>query len=318
MSTSPILLSVKFDAVIEGQSIKDGLGKRPIVDWHSKDRPASLKGIKYALVWEIDDALFSSMPDLEVIFSAGAGVDKILNNPTVPKDIPIVRFVDPSLTTRMTEWICLQCLMHLRQQRQYDELQNKHEWHQLPQPQASEVNVGIMGLGILGQDAAQKLQTLGFQVSGWSRSRKEIEGMRCYDANETDTFLREVHYLVGLLPLTNDTKGFFNRGIFEKLSRHEVLGSPVFINGGRGQSQSQADILDCLKDGTLGGVSLDVFETEPLSADSPLWDFPNAYISPHVAANSDVLALGSYVERQIQRYEAGKALENVVDREAGY
>lgn len=318
MSKSTLLLSVDFTAAEKLGSIHDGLDGRPVIDWSKGERPESLAGIKYALVWEFDHDLFDHMPDLEVIFSAGAGVDKVLSNPALPKNIPVVRFVDHSLTTRMSEWICMQCLNHLRQQKHYDAAQKKAEWADAPQPQASDVNIGIMGLGVLGQDAAHKLKTLGFKVSGWSRTLKKIEGVECYDETGLDKFLNQCHYLVGLLPLTDETTALFNRDLFSKLAKHPVLPSPIFINGGRGKSQVEVDIARCLEDGTLGGVSLDVFETEPLSSQSPLWHFDNAYIFPHVAANSDVAALGQYVDGQIKRYEAGKGLENLVDPKLGY
>ncbi len=318
MSKSPLLLSVNFTEAEKLGDIRDGLDGRPVIDWAKGERPASLEGVKYALVWKFDHDLFDKMPDLEVIFSAGAGVDKVLANPGLPDDVPIVRFVDPTLTTRMGEWICLQVLMHFRQQRQYDAKQRANNWQGLTQPQASTMNVGIMGLGVLGQASAQKLKTLGFNVSGWSRSKKAIDGIDCYDASETDEFLARNHVIVGLLPYTPDTRGFFNRGLFEKIGKHPVLPSPIFINAGRGGSQVETDIVDCLEDGTLGGVSLDVFETEPLAKDSPLWSFENAILTPHVASDSDVVALGAYVEGQIKRYEDGQPLQNVVDRKAGY
>lgn len=318
MTKSPLLLSVNFSAAEKLGDIRDGLDGRSVIDWAKGERPQSLEGVKYALVWEFDDDLFTRMPNLEVIFCAGAGVDKVLSNPALPENIPIVRFVDETLTTRMGEWVCLQALIHLRQQRQYDAYQSEKKWQDIPQPQASEIHVGIMGMGVLGQDSAHKLKTLGFKVSGWSRTKKEVDGIKCYDASETDAFLSEIHYLVGLLPLTNETRGFFNRSIFSKMAKHAVLTSPIFINGGRGGSQVETDIIDCLKDGTLGGVSLDVFETEPLPAESPLWHFNNAIITPHVASNSDVVALGRYVENQIKRYENGEGLQNLVDPEAGY
>ena len=318
MDKSTLLLSVDFTAAEKLGSIHDGLDGRPVIDWTKGERPESLAGVKYALVWEFDHDLFDRMPDLEVIFSAGAGVDKVLSNPALPQDIPIVRFVDNSLTTRMSEWICMQCLNHLRQQRHYDVAQKKAEWLDAPQPQASDVTIGIMGLGVLGQDSAHKLKALGFNVIGWSRTLKEIEGIECYDENGLDTFLSKTNYLVGLLPLTNETTGIFKCELFSKLAKHPVLPSPIFINGGRGKSQVEIEIATCLKDGTLGGVSLDVFENEPLSSDSPLWQFDNAYIFPHVAANSDVVALGRYVDRQINRYEAGEGLENLVDIKLGY
>ncbi|MEM7288767.1 MAG: glyoxylate/hydroxypyruvate reductase A [Pseudomonadota bacterium] len=318
MSKSPLLLSVIFDEAEKLGDIRDGFNGRRIIDWARGERPETLDGVKYALVWDFEDDLFEKMPDLEAIFCAGAGVDKILAKSGLPGDIPVVRFVDDTLTTRMGEWVCLQVLVHFRQQRAYDTSQRAANWNPLVQPQASDMNVGIMGLGVLGQDSARKLQMLGFNVSGWSRTKKQIEGLDCYDAGETDAFLARNHVIVGLLPLTPDTQGFFDRSIFGKLARHPVLPSPIFINGGRGGSQVETDIVSCLEDGTLAGVSLDVFEEEPLAADSALWKFENAVLTPHVASNSDVVALGRYVEYQINRHENGEGLQNVVDRNAGY
>ena len=290
---------------------------RPVINWPLENQGVSLDGIKYALVWQVEPDLFQKVPDLEVIFSAGAGVDKILSSSSVP-NVPIVRFVDPTLTNRMSEWVCLQCLMHLRQQRQYDLLQSKKEWRELRQAEAKELCVGIMGMGVLGQDAAKKLAILGFEVIGWSRSRKEIPGIVCYAESGMDEFLSRTDLLVGLLPATRQTSGFFNRAVFEKLKRNPSMRLPVFINAGRGQSQVEKELVECLQDGTLGGASLDVFETEPLPAASQLWGLDNVVVTPHVAASSDVIALGRYVDGQIERYESGKPLENIVDRNAGY
>ena len=315
---SPILLAVQFEGEREQDSFATAFPDRDVIDLNDgTDNPQIFHGVKYAVVWKPDQTLFDRLPDLEVLFSAGAGVDHILQCESLPA-IPIVRFVDPTLTTRMSEWICLQCLMHLRQQRKYDADQSSKKWTGRPQPEAKEITVGIMGLGVLGQDAANKLGVLGFNVVGWSRTKKQINGFDCYDANETDAFLEQADFLVGLLPLTPETSAFFNRSIFEKLHKHPEVDTPVFINAGRGGSQVEADIISCLKDGTLGGVSLDVFETEPLLSDSPLWNFPQAILTPHVAANSDVTAIGYHVHRQIKRYENGDQLEHLVDPALGY
>lgn len=318
MSKSPLLLSVNFIPKDEVPVIAGCFADREVIDWEHGKKPGTLDGVEYAIAWNSEPELFSRMPDLKVIFSAGAGVDKILANPSLPADVPVVRFVDNSLTTRMSEWVCLQCLMHLRQQRQYDALQRGHCWKELPQPEAKDVQVGIMGMGVLGQDAARKLAVLGFNVVGWSRTKKTIDDIVCYDATETDAFLAQCQYLVGLLPLTAETTGIFNRSLFQKLAKHPVLASPVFINAGRGASQNEADLVSCLADGTLGGASVDVFETEPLPQDSPLWEFGNLILTPHMAATSEIIELGRSVARQIGRFEAGHPLEHVVDRSLGY
>ena len=321
---SPLLLDVKMESIGKFSRFGAALAGRPVIDVNDGgDHPPVFHGVRYALVWKPAAELFRRLPDLEVLFSVGAGVDHVFACDAVP-DVPIVRFVDPSLTGPMSEWVVLQCLMHLRQQRQYDGQQRAHVWHDRPQAWADEITVGIIGMGVLGQDAARKLGALGFRVIGWSRSGKpadgSLDGLAMHGAAELDVFLGKSDFLVGLLPLTAETRGIYNRSLFSKLRRgsQDGIAAPVFINAGRGGSQVEADIVACLEDGTLGGVSLDVFETEPLPDTSPLWDFDRAILTPHVAAASDMEALGRYVAAQIARHEAGEALENVVDRAAGY
>ncbi len=292
---------------------------RHFIDWRNKsERNGDLAKIRYAIVWKHDHGLLVNLPNLEVIFSAGAGVDHVFDDPQLPKDTPIVRFVDPDLTNRMSEWVVLQCLMHLRQQRAYDQNQRQHKWLELPQPIASEIRVGIMGLGELGLDAAMKLKTIGFQVHGWSRSEKIIDGIQTfYGDGERDKFLAQTDILVALLPLTPETRNILNHELIEKLPRSGAI-KPVIINAGRGGSQMEADIINGLENGTLGGVSLDVFESEPLLSNSRLWDFENAILTPHVAATSSIPALAKYVAGQIKKHEAGGNLDNIVELDRGY
>ena len=97
-----------------------------------------------------------------------------------------------------------------------------------------------------------------------------------------------------------------------------LIGAPVVINAGRGGLQNEADILQCLDDGTLGGTSLDVYATEPLPVDSPFWTHPKVVLTPHNAADTDPDEISKYVARQIARFEAGGALENLVNHNRGY
>jgi glyoxylate/hydroxypyruvate reductase A len=176
-----------------------------------------------------------------------------------------------------------------------------------------------MGLGTLGANAAQALRQLGFRVSGWSQSRKTIDGIDCFHGGtQLEAFLQASDILVCLLPLTPDTRHILNRGLFAKLNRNSPMGAPVLINAGRGGLQNEADILACLDDGTLGAASLDVFANEPLAADSPFWTHPKIVLTPHNAADTDADEISKYVARQIERFEAGGALENVVDPTRGY
>ncbi|PTM97274.1 2-hydroxyacid dehydrogenase [Mycoplana dimorpha] len=317
-SKSPVIIDLKFDREQVAAALKGAFADREVIDLaHPANKTRDLSGIDYAVVWKPAADLFSRAKDLRAVFSGGAGVDHVMTLPGLP-EVPVVRFVDQTLTTRMSEWVVLQCLLHLRQFRAYEAQNRKRIWRELDQPEAREVTVGIMGLGVLGADAASKLKMLGFDVVGWSRRKKAIDGIETFDAAGLDDFLARTDILVGLLPLTAETRGLFNAGLFAKLRRNGALGAPVFVNAGRGGSQVEADILAALDSGVLGGASLDVFEKEPLPLESRLWTHEKVFMTPHAAAASDVRALFAHVGRQIERLENGQALENVVDRQAGY
>jgi glyoxylate/hydroxypyruvate reductase A len=282
------------------------------------DRMGRKEDISYALAWRPDPHVLEGLPNLKAIFSLGAGVDAILADPTVP-DVPVVRIVDPDMTMRMSEFLVMHVLMHHRQQKRIDANQRNRTWDPFATHAASAMSIGIMGLGVLGLDAAVKLKTMGFTVAGWSQSRKTAAGVECFaGTGELDRFLERTDILVVLLPHTRETTGIINRGLIRKLSRRGPFGAPILINAGRGKLQVEPDIIASLESGELYGASLDVFEEEPLSADSPLWTHPNVYVSPHVAADSDPMTISKNILKQIMQHEAGGALENVIDREKGY
>jgi glyoxylate/hydroxypyruvate reductase A len=208
----------------------------------------------------------------------------------------------------------------LRQQRRYQKQQRDRLWlDDRDQPAAEVVRVGVMGLGVLGRDAIHKLKVMGFRVSGWSRSPHQLDGVHCF-AGEAGLgpFLAQTDILVVLLPLTPDTRGLINATVLRQLAHDGPLGKPVLINAGRGGLQKEADILACLDEGSLGEAVLDVFETEPLPQDSPLWSHPHVVVSPHNAAMSAPDAIGQLVVRQIERIEAGESLLHQVEIKRGY
>jgi len=310
-----VVIDLKFEQREMHAALEGAFPGRTIL--HAADKAADLSQARYAVMWKPDVDLFQRAPNLDVLFSGGAGVDSILATPGLP-DRPIVRFVDQSLTTRMSEWVVLQALSHLRQMPTYLAQQRRSEWRELAQPEAKDLTVGVMGLGKLGLDSVAKLKVMGFNVVGWSRSPKVIEGVETFDADGLNAFLGRTDILVGLLPLTPETRGLFDSSLFAKLRQGGALGKPVFINAGRGGSQVEADLVSALESGVLGGASLDVFEQEPLSKESPFWAMDNVIVTPHAASASDIRALFRNAEVQMQRFEAGEALQHVVDRTAGY
>jgi glyoxylate/hydroxypyruvate reductase len=278
-----------------------------------------LEDIHYVAAWLPPPNVVASLPNLKVIYSLGAGVDAILGDKTLPPHAPIVRVNDADLTNRMSEYIVMQCLMHHRQQRRLDEQQREKKWHQFLQHAAGVMTVGVMGLGVLGQDAAQKLAMMGFRVVGWSRSKKSLPNVTSFaGAAEFDTFLGETDILVSLLPATPETDGLINRALIRKLSRKGPFGAPVLINAGRGRQQVAEDIVAALDAGELHAATLDVFTPEPLPTSSPLWSHPRVTITPHNAADSEPAAICQYVAGEIARFERGEPLRNLVDVNRGY
>ena len=274
--------------------------------------------IAYAAVWKPAPGELAGFANLRAIFNLGAGVDALMADKTLPA-VPLVRVAVTDLTDRMTEYVVLHVLMHHRQEPYLRQSQRDRRWAPRFQWPASAVSVGIMGLGVLGAHAAKALKGVGFQVSGWSRSEKRIEGIECFAGREQlEPFLRRTDILVCMLPLTPQTRHILNRDLFSKLRRSGPIGAPVLINAGRGGLQNETDLLACLDDGTLGAASLDVFSEEPLPAASPFWSHPKVVLTPHNAADTDPDEISKYVAQQIARFEAGGALENVVDRNRGY
>jgi glyoxylate/hydroxypyruvate reductase len=274
--------------------------------------------IAYACAWHAPRGLFARLPRLQAIFSLGAGVDHVFADPDLP-DVPVVRIVDPDLTMRMTEYVVLHVLMHHRRHRLYDTQQRERVWHEHAQPPASAVAVGVMGLGVLGRDAALALRRLGFRVAGWSRTPKTLPDIETFHGNAgLGAFLRRTEILVCLLPATPATQGMLELALIRKLKRDGAAGGAYLINAARGALQVDGDILAALEEGSLAGATLDVFASEPLPPASPLWRHPKVTITPHNAAASDPRALAANVLRQIERFEAGLSLEHVVDRAQGY
>ena len=275
-------------------------------------------GVAYALTWRHPEGALQGLPGLKAIFSLGAGVDHVFADRRLP-DAPVVRVVDADLTQRMSEWVVMQVLLHHRQFRRYDRQQRAKIWSEdEAQPAAREVRVGVLGLGVLGRDAAAKLKALGFDVAGWSRSPKAVAGMATYHGGDgLDALLARSDILVSLLPLTAQTRGLLNAELFAKLPRDGRVG-PALVNAGRGGSQVEADIVAALAAGVLKGASLDVFEAEPLPADSPLWGRDDVFISPHNAAISAPEAVTRFIAGEIAAFERGAPLRHLAERQRGY
>jgi glyoxylate/hydroxypyruvate reductase A len=282
------------------------------------DHAGDAADIAYACAWRAPHGLFARLPNLRVIFNLGAGADHHLADPALP-DVPMVRVVHPDLTMRMTEYVVLHVLMHHRRQRIYDAQQRERVWHLHHQPAASEVAVGIMGVGAIGSAVADLLQRVGFRVAGWSRNEKALPGIEVFHgAQGLDAFLARTEILVCLLPHTPATEGILDLPLLRKLKRDGALGGAYLVNAGRGRLQVDAGIVAALDESALAGATLDVFPTEPLPPDSPLWLHPKVTVTPHNAGDLEPKALVTGVLDQIDRFERGLPLQHVIDRTRGY
>lgn len=271
--------------------------------------------IDYVLTFRPPAGFLKRLGNLKATFSLGAGVDGILIDPEYPRHVPLIRFVDRTLSSELAQYCVLHVLMHHRQQRFFDRAQAERKWRQtLPLRRTEETHIGILGLGEIGTLTAERLRDLDFQVAGWSRTRKQVEGVESFAAEaELESFLARSDYLICLLPLTDDTRGILNAKLFARLPEGAYV-----INVARGGHLVEEDLIAALDSGHLSGATLDVFHSEPLPEESPLWIHPKITITPHIAAISAPRVAARYVVDGIARFERGESLENLVDLTRGY
>lgn len=288
-------------------------GAHPGLDIQTWPHVRDAYAVTAALTWQHPVGELRRFPNLRVIVSMGAGVDHILRDPGLP-DVPIVRLVDPSLVRSMTEYVVLAALNHHRQLDTYRHFQTRRRWKQLPRRRPSDLRAGIMGLGRLGTAAAQALHYLGFEVSGWSQTRKALADIRCFaGAAELAGFLAVTNVLVCLLPLTPRTENILGRRTFHQLQRGAYL-----ISVGRGRHLVEADLLEALDSGQLSGACLDVFRDEPLPAEHPFWTHPRILVTPHISSLTDADAVAPQIVDAYRRAQRGERLVNAIDTARGY
>lgn len=299
------------------ERFRAGAPERDLRQW--PDRIGDPRDIAYVAAWKAPHGILRDFPNLKAVFNLGAGVDHLMADPHLP-DVPIARAVHPDLTMRMTEWVVLHVLLHHRRMPHYMALQQKRVWQSLDdQPAASDVAVGVMGIGEIGADAAGVLKRIGFRVAGWSRTARKLPGIETFAGMENlPAFLARSEILVCLLPHTPETEGILDLGLFRRLKRDGALGGAYLVNAGRGKLQVDEDIVAALDEKSLAGVSLDVFPVEPLPGDSPLWRHPGVVLTPHNAGDLSPRDLVHGVLDRIGRLERGEKILGIVDRARGY
>lgn len=283
------------------------------ITWYTWPDVSEPEKVDALITWLAPKGYEQLFPNLKAIFSVGAGVDQFAPA-SLPAHLKLVRMVDPNINLMMTTYVLSSVLMLHRDQFHYARMQQEKQWSPKEVALPHECNVGILGLGQLGQSVATQLQQLGFNVSGWNRSEKVIPGVSVYAGSTAlPDFLSTLDILICLLPLTDETRGILNASLFSALPEGAAL-----INVGRGQHLVEEDLLAALDSGQLSQAVLDVFEKEPLSAEHPYWSHPKIHITPHIASSTRNDTAGHILAQNLKRWLAGDKMTGEVDKMKGY
>ena len=290
------------------QDLRTALPDADISLWHPGAAPAD-----YAIVWRPPQAFFDQQPQLKAVFNIGAGVDALLRLNLAPAT-HIIRLDDAGMGAQMAEYVCHALIRHYRQFAAYDAQQNAAVWQQREVSLRSAMPVGIMGLGVLGQRVARAVAQFDFPVNGWSRSPKDLSGLRCFHGAEgLHDFLAASRVLVSVLPATPDTRNLINRDTLSRLQPGGYL-----INVARGAHLVDDDLLALLDSGHLAGATLDVFRTEPLPPTHPFWRHPRIRLTPHTSARTLLDESVAQIAHNIGLLECGQTPPGVVRTSQGY
>jgi glyoxylate/hydroxypyruvate reductase len=269
--------------------------------------------VRYLAAWMPPENIAATFPNLELVFSVGAGVDQF-DVSRLPPHIPLIRMLEPGIAESMVEYVTMAVLALHRDLVHFIAQQRQQTWREIQSTQAAKRRVGVMGLGLLGQAVLERLKAFGFPLAGWNRSPRTIKDVSCYAGGPAlSNFLVRTDILVCLLPLTSETRGILNRSLFAALPRGAQL-----VNVGRGGHLVEADLIEALDHGVLSAAVLDVAEHEPLAAGHPFWSHPRILLTPHIASMTAPEAAVEFVLETIARHRRGEALPGRVDRERGY
>lgn len=290
------------------EALRSALPGADVADWQP-GAPAA----DHAVVWAPPQQFLDEQPGLKGIFNIGAGVDALLKLRLPPRAV-VVRLDDAGMSVQMAEFVCHAVIRHFRELDAYERDTAQGKWSFRKPRQREDFPVGVMGLGVLGQRVAQTLAAFEFPVLGWSRSPKDLAGVRGFSGEAGfNDFLAATRVLVCLLPLTPETTGIMNRATLSRL-----LPGGYVINVARGGHLVDEDLLALLDEGRLAGAALDVFRTEPLPAAHPFWKHPKITVTPHTSARTLREESIGQIVRKLRALERGEAIAGVVDRQKGY
>ena len=270
--------------------------------------------VQFVLVWQPEAGRLARFPNLKAIISAAAGVDHILADPHLP-ELPIVRMVTPETQQRMAEFTLMSSLMLLKDMPRIIAQQARAEWREFSTPRtARETRVGVLGLGALGLSAARMHAAVGFETAGWARSPRNEKGLACFAGPDTlPDFLVRTDILICLLPETTDTRHLIDADLLRQLPRGAAV-----INVGRGSHVCLPDLLAALDSGHVSGAVLDVFDEEPLPAETAVWRHPRVLVTPHAAATPSRRERARQAAVAIAAMLGGLPPPHLYDRAKGY
>jgi len=272
--------------------------------------------ITFALLWFPEDDFFQRYPNVRVVASIAAGVDSILSCPSLHEDVLVCRNRDPEQASIMSTFAIWHVINHQRNFSLYQQQQHEKCWSRQSMRAPSDVSVGILGLGFMGEKMINDLYTLGFDVAGWRKSQTLLKNtnIKVFSGEEQlSDFLKRTEVLICVLPLTRDTQGILNKNLFDQLKSNAYL-----IHLGRGGHLHEKDLLEALSVGKLKGASLDVFDEEPLPKNNAFWVHPNIIVTPHIASDIRPEAAVLNMVEEVRRYSAGEAPNNKVEAAIGY
>ncbi len=273
-----------------------------------------LNEIEIVLVWNYPHGILKKYPNLKWIASMGAGVDHILKDPDLPSSIPITRIVDKKLAKDMGTFVLATVLNHIRGLSNYKLNENTSSWLPKPYSEIEDLTIGIMGMGLLGQETAKNLSALNTTIIGWSRTTKKNLNFPMYTGqNDFDAFLSKSNILICLLPLTKSTENILNKKTFSKLPKGAYV-----INVARGAHLEEEDLINKIDENHLSGASLDVFKKEPLPSTHPFWKHPKINITPHIASITHPKSVIDQIITNYNNLLRKKPLTNTVSLERGY
>ncbi|MEM9356779.1 MAG: glyoxylate/hydroxypyruvate reductase A [Pseudomonadota bacterium] len=252
-------------------------------------------------------------PNLQLVQKLGAGVDGILHGTGLPEHIRVTRLVTDLPAMEIAEYCLAHVLQFQRNLHTHRSDQSTSHWNPLPPRLTSETTVCVLGLGVIGGLTASKFANLGYQVVGWSKSAKSLDGVDCrHGESMLGDVLEIADYLVCILPSTPETRDFINH---ERLT--QMKPNAVLINAGRGDLVVDGDLTSALDNGAITHAVLDVFRQEPLPPEHPFWSHSGITVTPHVSGWHQGDALLD-VAANYKRLIAGEPLLHEVDRRAGY